>query len=476
MIQNASYATNIDAPLVSTVQAISPVFSSTPSAEERAITIAILTPMDNSQFSSIAKLISQGIIAASHTQNQKAEVLLIQAPEETSMQEVLEKATLEGADIVIGPVQKSQVNALSALPHLPLPVLALNTPDALPNPTSSGLAFFSLGTDAEARFIAQQAITHYQKLYPNSERNNTNLALPSITTERTSSKQKILLIKRNNPWEERLMHNFRMRLEQHNIPYDELDITRMPLTQLKKITQADLTTEEKEQINQAYQRLRNRPDLDEKALQKAKLNIANRAKVLASDNPGPYSDILLALDAQMASFIRSSLPSTSRIWGTSSSNPGNPNTSSGASTLAYDLNLMIFADSPLLHHYDAQSFEVKFETTMPYSLSAKRLFAFGVDAFYAALHLAKNESHWDFQGEMGYISFNQSSTPVIQRTPSLFIIQDGNLLPISTRLATQTQKIPALKVPKKEPTIEIQEVLTAPVDFIVQSVQLPLNE
>lgn len=433
-------------------------------------------PLDDSQFSSIAKLISQGIISASHTQNNKAEVLLLQASENTPIQRILEKATLEGADIVIGPIQKNQVNALSQLTNIPLPVLALNTPDVIPTSDVPGLAYFSLGTDAEARYVAQQAITHYLQLHPNISTETSSEANTTWSNDSSNiPQQKILLIKRSNPWEERLIHNFKMRLEQQNIPYDEFDITRMPLTTLKEKTKPNLTTDEKKKIQLAYLRLEKQTNLTSKERRKAKNNIENRAKVYASDNPGPYSDILLALDAQAASFIRSSLPTTSRIWGTSSSNPGNPNTSSGASTLAFDLDQVIFADSPLLIKYDAQSFEVKFESTMPYSLSAKRLFAFGVDAFYIAQHLAKNELNWHFSGEMGDISFNQASTPVVQRTPTLFVIQKGNLIPITPRIATQQYNLPVLEVPKTEITVETKEVLTPPEELVIQSVQLPLN-
>lgn len=66
-------------------------------------------------------------------------------------------AVAEGADLVIGPLDKDKVNELSMLPSLPVPLLTLNYADTqLPTPLP-GLYQFGLAAEDEARQVARQA-------------------------------------------------------------------------------------------------------------------------------------------------------------------------------------------------------------------------------------------------------------------------------------------------------------------------------
>jgi outer membrane PBP1 activator LpoA protein len=70
-----------------------------------------------------------------------------------SMPELLVRAEKEGAQLIIGPLQKNKVEQLVAS-HTSLPVLALNQLDG--QPAADNLYYFSLSPEAEAAQIAQK--------------------------------------------------------------------------------------------------------------------------------------------------------------------------------------------------------------------------------------------------------------------------------------------------------------------------------
>lgn len=70
-----------------------------------------------------------------------------------SMPELLARAEKEGAQLIIGPLQKNKVEQLVAS-HTSLPVLALNQLDG--QPAADNLYYFSLSPEAEAAQIAQK--------------------------------------------------------------------------------------------------------------------------------------------------------------------------------------------------------------------------------------------------------------------------------------------------------------------------------
>lgn len=68
-----------------------------------------------------------------------------------------QQAVADGADLVVGPIEKEKVTELSLLPSLEVPVLSLNYPDAPPTPPLKGLYQFGLAVEDEARQVARQA-------------------------------------------------------------------------------------------------------------------------------------------------------------------------------------------------------------------------------------------------------------------------------------------------------------------------------
>jgi len=68
-----------------------------------------------------------------------------------------QQAVDDGADLVIGPIDKEKVTELSLMPALEVPVLALNYPDAPPAEPLKGFYQFGLAVEDEARQVARQA-------------------------------------------------------------------------------------------------------------------------------------------------------------------------------------------------------------------------------------------------------------------------------------------------------------------------------
>ncbi len=68
-----------------------------------------------------------------------------------------QQAVNEGADLVIGPIDKEKVTELSLMPSLQVPMLSLNYPDAPPAQPLKGFYQFGLAVEDEARQVARQA-------------------------------------------------------------------------------------------------------------------------------------------------------------------------------------------------------------------------------------------------------------------------------------------------------------------------------
>ena len=68
-----------------------------------------------------------------------------------------QQAIADGADLIIGPIDKEKVTELSLMPSLEVPVLSLNYPDTPPDESLKGFYQFGLAVEDEARQVARQA-------------------------------------------------------------------------------------------------------------------------------------------------------------------------------------------------------------------------------------------------------------------------------------------------------------------------------
>jgi outer membrane PBP1 activator LpoA protein len=69
-----------------------------------------------------------------------------------------QQAINDGADFIIGPIDKDNVNAISQLPSLRVPLLSLNYPDQQPTKALANFYQFGLAVEDEARQAARQGI------------------------------------------------------------------------------------------------------------------------------------------------------------------------------------------------------------------------------------------------------------------------------------------------------------------------------
>lgn len=415
--------------LVQTASTSSPAEQAAPMPTWRPLTIAVLMPQDGSPFMAAAKIVCNGLTAASKTSGQAAEILLIEATSSASLDNQLEAAIASGADVVVGPLERNAVTELAYRESLPLPTVALNVPSqALSGAAPENLIMMSVSTESEANYIAGLAAK----------------ALPAASER--YGEAKVAIITSSDAWEQRIAEAFEQTLAHANVSYEVIEVTDETLPTLQKRTEPTLT-EEEESVFQAKkaQAYKDYP-AGTTALKRriAAINAERRAKIATSEPP--FQAALLALDAQSASLVRNRLHQQMRIWATSASNPGDPRESSTASALAYDLDKMVFSDCPIVVRYDAQGFTARFESAMPYSLAAKRLFALGADAYELARLWSSKEQRIQFDGETGHLTLDRQLSPEVLRTPQTIVIQSGELLEAEPEAVAQT-RLPHIESP-----------------------------
>jgi outer membrane PBP1 activator LpoA protein len=123
---------------------------------ERPANIALLLPLSG-RYAAAARAIEEGFFAAYYRDSQRENITLRlydigENPEqvETSYQQAVE----DGAEFIIGPLDKSAVAKLAGLDTLPVPTLALNYAGP---PGNKSLYQFSLAPEDEAREVAERA-------------------------------------------------------------------------------------------------------------------------------------------------------------------------------------------------------------------------------------------------------------------------------------------------------------------------------
>jgi outer membrane PBP1 activator LpoA protein len=126
--------------------------------EDQPRQIAVLLPF-NGTLGSAANAIRDGFMAAYYQQqNQGVETpaLRFYDTDRQDINALYDQAVSDGAQMVIGPLAKENLQELALRPGLPVPTLALNTVD---NPLGvvPNLYQFGLGVEDEARLAAEQA-------------------------------------------------------------------------------------------------------------------------------------------------------------------------------------------------------------------------------------------------------------------------------------------------------------------------------
>lgn len=418
-------------------------------AAGRPITIAMLMPADGSPFTAAAKIVGNGLMAASRTSPRPAAILLVEPPASATIDEQLDAAVANGADVVVGPLERNAVEALAARQDVPLPVVALNAIPDMAQTASPNLIMMSVSTEVEAHYIAELAVK----------------ALPA-TTER-GEPPKALILTAGKPWEERLREAYATVLQAHGVAFDVITVDEEKLGDLQKQLEPELSEEDAARFAELRADVIRETAGDSRTRRSRLKSLDARRRAAVATSEPPYQAALLALDAQTASLVRNRLPRLMRVWGTSASNPGDPRTSSASSALTYDLDDLVFCECPLIVRYDTASFEARFETAMPYSLAAKRLFALGADAYEMAQQWSARRQIIQLHGETGVLELDRKASALVNRTPQTVVVKGGYLIEVAEDQAAQT------KLPKIEPPKPVEVKPGVPVDQVFTDVRRP---
>ena len=121
--------------------------------------IALLLPLQG-RLAEAGEAVRDGFFAAYYQAvgNNRPTPTITQYDTSKDVQAAYQQAINEGADLVVGPLDKEDVNKISRMGSLPVPVLSLNYPDQQPPQFINGFFQFGLAVEDEARQVARQAI------------------------------------------------------------------------------------------------------------------------------------------------------------------------------------------------------------------------------------------------------------------------------------------------------------------------------
>ena len=135
------------------------IISQQPEALGRPAQIALLLPVKG-RFSKAAKAIQDGFLASYYSQKDDAHRPNLRVYDEgddpQQIQAIYQQAVNDGAEFVVGPLNKDAVNVLARLDDLPVPVLTLNYSE-YPEAINKNLFQMSLSPEQEARQVAEHA-------------------------------------------------------------------------------------------------------------------------------------------------------------------------------------------------------------------------------------------------------------------------------------------------------------------------------
>ena len=358
--------------------------------------IAVLMPNADNPLNVFAQAIVKGIRAENKQLSTPHEIILLPRKNGQSALSHLQDASLMGASVAIGPITRDDVNEISELDFLPLPVVSLNLPeDGVKSPEL--LMNFSLSLEEEAKQVA-------------------SMAIQSLAKENKDSLN-IVLFEGASPINQRVANTFEQALAEESISITRIPITKELLTlpklyEVKNFSSLTLGTKSLPDTAEGYEN--------------AKQYNENLTQSFSKLGSSSYSAVFLVTDARTAALIKPRLPRDTRVWGTSMINPGNPEQSVIAS-LAFDLQNTGFVDAPLILRYNNQDFKASFGETPPNSLIARRLFAFGVDAYRLARLWMRWQPEITMAGTTGSLSFKKSVSANVSRIAQPAVFYHGQI-------------------------------------------------
>lgn len=330
--------------------------------------IALLLPFRGG-YRKAAEAVRDGFIAAWHDAGDYKPALKIYDANALNVEQMYAQAVAEGADFVVGPLEKQAIEELAKLTDLPVPVLALNQAQAGSGEKPAGpgvlpsLMQFGLSPEDEARQVAQRA--------------------------RLDGRGRALVIVPNDPWGQRLHRAFRDAW--------------LPLggTVLERISYDPQSKD----YSLPVRRLLNTDASEERARRlRRKLNVALRSEArLRQDADMIFMAAFPVAARQLVPQFRFHKAEGLPVYATSHVFTGAVNPQADA-----DMNEVMFADLPwiLLPRAGASSLRALVNEHFQASSAYRRLHALGVDAFHLIPHLPRLavDGAASFAGATGLLS------------------------------------------------------------------------
>lgn len=331
--------------------------------------IALLLPFRGG-YRKAAEAVRDGFIAAWHDAGDYKPALRIYDANALNVEQMYAQAVAEGADFVVGPLEKQAIEELAKLTELPVPVLALNQAQAGPGEKPAGgpgvlpsLMQFGLSPEDEARQVAQRA--------------------------RLDGRGRALVIVPNDPWGQRLHRAFRDAW----LPLGGRVLERISYDPQGK------------DYSLPVRRLLNIDASEERARRlRRKLNVALRSEArLRQDADLIFMAAFPVAARQLVPQFRFHKAEDFPIYATSHVFTGAVNPQADA-----DMNEVMFADLPwiLLPRAGASSLRDLVNEHFQASSAYRRLHALGVDAFHLIPHLPRLavDGAASFAGATGLLS------------------------------------------------------------------------
>jgi hypothetical protein len=352
---------------------------------EAPLRIALLLPVEG-QAASAGSAVRDGVIAA-WLADERAEKPVIDFYNATAgnAAQAFDSAAADGAELVIGPLEKGAVDAVLRRGDPPLPMIALNQYNGQ-NISGAGVVQFALQPEEEARQVADRA--------------------------RADGHIRAWVMTPDDSWGERVYGAFRERWE------------ALGGTIVDRATYNNQTHDFASPVKQLL-------DIEGSQQRAAAVEAAVQRPVVSEPHPTENADFLFLaafslqarqIQPQLLFFGARELP----IYATSHVYLGTTDPSRDA-----DLNGITFADMPALVGSDRATLESLLDPDRAdKSGNYERLFAMGVDAYRLAPQVGglRQNATARFSGQTGELSIDSGG--VVQRTLSWARFVDGLPVPV----------------------------------------------
>lgn len=122
--------------------------------------VALILPLSG-RLAAAGRAVRDGYLASYFAAREQGaapgRLIVLDSEDFAGASDAYQRAVAEGAQLVIGPLRKAAVAELDALPERPVPVIALNRIDTLPQSTPGSLVQLSLAPEDEVRCLADRA-------------------------------------------------------------------------------------------------------------------------------------------------------------------------------------------------------------------------------------------------------------------------------------------------------------------------------